>query len=265
MLLAAAFAAAGGCTVKEDRRPCPCFLDLDYREMLAEDLLSGEPGNVETAVFQPGLACSSSYTTENCPQIEEHETERSQVRVVGVLSSRKLYDFPSKGTLVTYEAGNEIDSVYVHVSDIDCSGEDASCVLRPSKQFSTLFLTDEEGGGMLRSYNMVVKGNTCGFDAFSLEAVSGDYLYTVQEFDRDGRISVRIPRQADNGLVLEFYDKESYRHLFSAPLGQYLFDAGYDPGAGELLDYSFRINFEQTLVYLRIAAWDEEFIYKLFK
>ena len=26
--------AATGCTVLEDRLPCPCYLDIDYREVL---------------------------------------------------------------------------------------------------------------------------------------------------------------------------------------------------------------------------------------
>lgn len=264
-MLAVVAAAAGGCTVKEDRQRCPCFLDLDYRAMLAKDLLLGEPGTMDVAVFLPELACRSSYSIEDCPEVEEQSVPRSEARVIGVLSSRRQDGVLDSGTKIVYDAGNQIDSVYVHSSVVDCSGEEAVCELHPLKQFSTVFLTDEEDGAILRKYNLVVKGTTCGLDALDLSALSGEYLYTVQEYDRDGGVSVRIPRQTDSRLILEFYDKETYQHLFSAPLGTYLFDAGYDTEAEELQDYTFKINFEQTLVYLRIAGWEEEFIYKLFK
>ena len=31
--------AATGCTVLEDRLPCPCYLDIDYREVLSDALV----------------------------------------------------------------------------------------------------------------------------------------------------------------------------------------------------------------------------------
>ena len=47
--------------------------------------------------------------------------------------------------------------------------------------------------------------------------------------------------------------------------GLYLFDAGYDPEARELEDYTIKINFDRALLYLRIADWEEEYIYQLYK
>lgn len=265
MLLAAGSLAAGSCTVREDRQPCPCYLDMDYRELLAADLFSGEPGMVDVALFHPELAGHSTYSLGTCPEMEEQAVSRDTVRVVAVVGSRLPEGFPQLGTKICYEAGNQMDSLYVHTGLVDCAAESALCVLRPLKQFSTLTLTDGEGGAMLRQYNLVVRGATCGLDAADLSAVDGPYLYTVQDYDRNGGISVRIPRQKERGLMLDFYDKTTYQRLFSTPLGLYLFDAGYDPDAPELSDYAFQIDFERALVYLRIADWEDEYVYQWFK
>ena len=266
LLLAAGVLAAGGCTVREDRQPCPCYLDVDYREVLAAGLFpAGEPGIVDVSVLIPGHAVRLTHELSACPEIEEKVVARDTAQVVALVGNRMPEGFPERGTRIQYEAGNQMDSLYVHSGAVDCTGEESVCVLKPLKQFSTLTLTDEEDGAILRTYNLVLRGTTNGLDAADLSALEGPYLYTVQEYDRQGCISVRIPRQTECSLMLDFYDKESYQRLFSAPLGQYLFDAGYDPSSSALTDYSFTINFRQALVYLRIADWAEEYIHQLYE
>ena len=266
LLLAAGLLAAGGCTVREDRQPCPCFLDVDYREVLAADLFpEEEPGIVDVAVLIPGHPVRCTHKLAACPDIEEKTVSRDTAQIVALVGNRMPEGFPEQGTQIRYEAGNQIDSLYVHTDRVDCTVEEVTCVLRPLKQFSTITFTDEHAGDTLRKYNLVVRGTTCGFDAADLSALKGAYLYTVQEYDRNGRISVRIPRQAESSLMLDFYDKNTYQQLFTAPVGLYLFDAGYNPEAPGLEDYTVRIDFERALVYLRIADWEEEYIYQLYK
>lgn len=265
LLLAAGLLAASACTVREDRQPCPCYLDVDYRELLAAGLFPDEPGTVDVALFHPELSARCTHPLATCPDVEEKTVSRDTVRVVALVGNRIPDGFPVPGTQIRYEAGNQIDSLYVHTSEVDCTGEESVCVISPLKQFSTLFFTDEEDGARLRSYNLVIRGTTCGLDAADLSPLEGAYLYTVQEYDKDGRISVRIPRQAESSLMLDFYDKDNYQRLFSTPLGFYLFDAGYDPEARELEDYTIKINFDRALLYLRIADWEEEYIYQLYK
>ena len=138
-------------------------------------------------------------------------------------------------------------------------------MLQPQKQFSTLFITDESEGSLCRQYNLVIRGTTCGFDAVDYAAVDGSYLYTVQEDDGTGRISVRIPRQKRSDLVLEFWDKEDHLKRFSSPVGLYLFAAGYDPAASSLPDYEIRIDFRDALLYLRVSDWEEEHVFSLYE
>ena len=252
--------ALQACTVKEDREPCPCYLDVDYSAMLESKLLGRNPGNVDVAVFVPEETCQTTFRLADCPDLNENIVERSMAQVVGVVHNRLTRDFLSAGGPIVYAAGNQIDSVFVHTSTVDCRGEDAYCRLDMHKQFHTLYLNDEFDGDALREYNLVVKGSTCGFDARSLEAIEGEYLYTVQEYDSEGRISVRVPRQIKDDLILEMWTKDDYRRVFVAPIGQYMKATGYDKDAVDLVDFDIMINFRLATLYVRVADWDDEFV-----
>ena len=256
--------AATGCTVLEDRLPCPCYLDIDYREVLSAAWPADWEGCVDVTLYAPPPVWTENRRMADCPDIEEVAVDKAQVRVVSLVHNRPLREFLSAGTAVTYEAGNQIDSLYVHTETVDCTGEEACSVLRPHKQFSTLFFTDEAGGDICRSYNLVIRGSTCGFDAADFTAIDGAYLYTVQENDGAGRISVRIPRQRRSDLVLEFWDKDDHTRRFTSPVGLYLFAAGYDPDAIDLQDYTIRIDFRQALLYLRVSDWETERVFALY-
>lgn len=254
-----------GCTVREDRVPCPCYLDIDYREVLAASWGDGWEGCVDVTLRAPEPVWSENRRMGDCPEVEEVTVDKAQVRVIGLVHNRPLRDFLGAGTQIVYEAGNQIDSLYVHTETVDCTGEEASSVLQPQKQFSTLFITDESEGALCRQYNLVIRGTTCGFDAVDYAAVDGSYLYTVQEDDGTGRISVRIPRQKRSDLVLEFWDKTDHLKRFSSPVGLYLFAAGYDPAASSLPDYEIRIDFRDALLYLRVSDWEEERVFSLYE
>jgi hypothetical protein len=253
-----------GCTVREDRLPCPCYLDIDYRELLATEPSVGISARVDLLLQDADSRWMTQHSLDLCPEMEEISVEKSHLQVISLVHDKPWRDFLAEGTRVTYEPGNEMDALYASTQWVDCSDEEACCVLHPHKQFSTLQFTDEADGALCRRYNMVIRGSTCGFDAADLSAVEGEYLYTVQEDDGQGRICVRIPRQLRNDLLLEFWEKDRHNLLFSCPVGLYLFAAGYDPAAADLPDYSLRIDFRDALLYLRIADWKDEYIYSLY-
>jgi len=259
--------AVQACTVKEDRMPCPCYLDIDYSGVLAAKYYGKQPGIVEASLFVPaGEVNYTAFRLSECPTLHENVVERSMARVVGVVHNQPLKEFLGHGSKMTWARGNEIDSVYVHSTDVDCTDEEAYCLLEPHKQFHTIFLTDEFQGAALREYNLVVVGSTCGFDAAepNFEAIEGPYLYTIQEYDREGGISVRVPRQLHDDLRLEFWTKDDYRKVFTAPLGQYMKATGYDKEALDLVDFEIKINFREAQVFVRVADWDDELMFVLY-
>lgn len=257
--------ASAGCTVLEDRTPCPCYLDIDYRKVLESGFMETEAGRVEVILLPQEGGWCVNHPLSDCPELEEVSVVKSRLQAVAAVHSRPGAMFAGGSTEVRFAPGNQIDSIFIHTSEVDCSGEEARCLLEPRKQFSTLFFSDEEDGAICRGYNMVIRGTTCGFDAADCSPIEGEYLYTVQEYDARGLISVRIPRQIRDDLMLEFWDKDDHLKRFSCPVGKWIFDAGYDPGAEDLTDYSLRVDFRQAILYLRVSDWEEEYVYKLFE
>ena len=87
--------ALQACTVKEDREPCPCYLDVDYSAMLESKLLGRNAGNVDVAVFVPEETCQTTFRLNDCPDLNENIVERSMAQVVGVVHNRLTRDFLS--------------------------------------------------------------------------------------------------------------------------------------------------------------------------
>jgi len=257
--------AGGSCSVLEDRAPCPCYLDIDYREVLSSALSTAPEEKVEVGLFDGPACWAADHKLEDCPELEEVAVEKARLQAVAVVHDHPFRTFLEAGTEIRYDEGNQMDALYVHTEEVDCMAEEARCVLRPHKQFSTLSFTDEAGGELCRQYNMVVRGTTCGFDAADFSALDGPYLYTVQEDDGAGKVRVRIPRQKREDLLLEFWDKEDHLKRFTCPVGLYLFAAGYDPDAPDLQDYEVRINFRSGLLYLRVADWTDEYLFSLYE
>lgn len=264
MLAGAVLLAGSSCSVLEDRVPCPCYLDIDYREVLSADFAEEPDQKIEVGLVDTSYRWTVDHPLEICPEQEEVSVGKARLRAVAIVHGHPFRSFLEDDLKICYEPGNQIDELYVHSEEVDCTDEEARCVLHPHKQFSTLTFTDEEGGDLCRRYNMVIRGTTCGFDVMDFSALDGVYLYTVQEDDGQGEVRVRIPRQKQDDLLLEFWDKDDHLRRFTCPIGLYLFAAGYDPEARDLQDYVLRIDFRAGLLYLRVADWEDEYLYSLY-
>ncbi len=242
------------CSVLEDRKECPCYLDVDYRYILQGGHGADPAGFVRVELFSPGLELSGEQSLDECPSTAEYRVSRNQTKVVAVVSPSDSLPWTSDGTRIVYAPGNQADSLYLHVSEVDCSGEEAYCLLTPVKQFSTLFITDNQGGSLLRNWNLVIRGSSCGLDVRDGVAVAGEYLYTVQDADASGWFRVRIPRQIDDRLVLEIYDRDLYHRLYTVPIGRTMTVL---TKADPLPDYEVRVDFASMLAYVRLADWTE--------
>ena len=257
---------AGSCTVREDRDLCPSYLSIDYSSLQSSGLADNPSAKVEAALFDDdGLCWSSRYALSECPSSEEVQVTRSHPRLVVLVHDDPDRNYLSGGTQVRCEPGQPVDALYLHSETVDCSGEGTRSVVQQRKQFSTLVFSDSADGALLRMYDLVLRGTTCGFDAEDGTALDGVYECMPEDEDGNGRISARIPRQKRDDLLLEFRDKEGGQKWFTSPVGQYLFSAGYDPDAPDLPDYEIRIDFSRALLYLRVSGWTDEYLYSLYE
>lgn len=253
-----------GCSVLEERSSCPCYLDIDYGVVRAGGW-GRFPGAVVCVSAQaPDSVWRAEHPLASCPETEEITVHRDSVRVIALLRSGQLSPLQSIGGQITCSPDCQIDSLYAFSETVDCTGEETRVVLVPHKQFSTLSFEDGEGGSLLRQYDLVVQGTTCGFLLTDLSAVEGPYVVRVEEVPGSGCFPVRIPRQLRPDLVLMFRSRVNPLDRFRCPVGRCLFEAGYDPAAADLPDYDFRIDLQNALLGIRVRGWEDEFIYSLY-
>ena len=256
--------ALAGCSVLEDRLPCPCYLDIDYRKVLLGGWGSFPGAVISVSAYAPDSIWRAKHSLVSCPETEELTVGRDSIRVIALVHSGLLSSLPLYGWLIACLPERQIDSLFVYTETVDCNGEEARAVVVPHKQFSTLSFCDGEDGALLRQYDLVVQGTTSGFDLTDLSAVEGSYVVRVDEAPGSGCFPVRIPRQLRPDLMLAFRSRNNPQDRFTCPVGRYLFEAGYDPEAVDLPDYELRIDLRNALIGIRVRGWEDEYVHSLY-
>ena len=232
------------CTVKEDRRVCPCILEVSFSDKdTVEDLVT-LVGWSEKELFDV------SIRTDDYPDNYTHNTPRSMVHfgaAKGVVNSIKV------GHLLVIAEGYECDSLYAYSDYIDCTGETAHTVVKFHKQFSTVHIgianSDYEPG----DYFFEVKSSSCGIDLLTCEAVAGSFscapgLYKEKEY------CYNICRQADDSMTLTVTHYSGDKVVF--PLGSFISSIGYDWEAEDLQDIYVTLDISRGRVGVGVAGWE---------
>lgn len=244
-------AVEAACTVKEDRGPCPCFLQVSFAdpdatgeaEMLGwnEDRLFRERIHIEearptwTKPVQKGRLILSA-----CTGINESFSEGRQMRI---------------------PPGSQADSLFAWFEEVDATGDLAYAKVIFRKQFSTVFLDIRKPADMVRSCRFYVEGNSCGFDLLDFSPVKGTFRFTPVPRDGKEIITFRVPRQGDTGLSVTIQPEGSEATRF--PLGEYIDRLGYNWKSEELQDIYVAVDLVQGQVDIQVADWEEGSVFPL--
>lgn len=232
---------ATGCSVKEDRSPCPCLLRLHLEEEIKDsicvrilrDNVENAPRVLPTEAFVPFL---------------ETEVRRGVNRITACRRGE---------TSFSIHPGNQADSLYAYAESLDCTGEEADATIVLRKQFATLHIRIEGG---ITAEALVVKGRIAGLDPERLEPVEGEFSFTPSPLP-DGSFLCRLPRQKDNSLSMEMAVTGSGRGPESFPLGDYIWSSGYDWNDEDLKDIFIRMNPAKAEMSVSTQNWKEEDCY----
>jgi len=228
------------CSVKEDRTGCPCLLTVvsdrqedaavcafiyDLPEKIDEEVLSPAESGIECVV--PRKELQVSYVS--CPGMMPPENE--------------MYKIPF---------GRECDSLFASSHVVDCNGETAVDTLRLYKNFCSLVGVVVGGSGF---GSVAAVGNVCGVTIPELRLVEGAFRFEPQ-VDPAGQFRMRLPRQKDGSLTMEFYD-DGGKLLWTYPLGVKMGEQGYDWSALNLSDIALAIDVSKFEVLLKIVPWTD--------
>lgn len=250
---------ATGCSVKEDRLPCPCYLQVDLKD--AYDGIEGKSGDVLVSIYCPDTYYRSSVLVSNYPDYLEIPVPKGEV-MVSVLSEPDFQQMSDKSLLI--RQGRQSDSVYAYCTNILAEEEFIYDRITLHKQYSTVFLklsgpeVYPEWGVSPVELDIRIVGGTDGLQTNGLKPHEGSFFIDLPAKKPEEVHSFRIPRQADKSLVMELYEHSTGAHVDTLPLGEYIDATGYSWDAVDLQDIYIELNYAMAEVRISINEWDEE-------
>lgn len=241
----ALLAASTACTIKEDRSPCPCYLNVSFADPDAA-------GPVELTGWRTGTVFREQVRIEDCRPAWTRPVQKGTF----VLSACKgLGRAVSDGHLVHIPEGCQADSLYAYFEEVDATGDVANVEVAFRKQFATVFLDIRKPAETVRTCRFQVDGETCGFDILDFSPVPGPFRCEPRPGDGESIVTFRVPRQQDDALEVTVRPADSPAARF--PLGRYIRQLGYSWKTEELQDIYVAIDLARGWIDLRVEDWEE--------
>lgn len=239
-----------GCNIKEDRRECPCRLNLNLDGVRME-----EDDSLELYVSSgEGMVYSTKLGSEEVDATLVMDVPRTSLKLMAWCGGEGMT--VRNGLVIPL--GKQCPKVYVYTAEVDASGETCSDTVTMRKNhcvLSVLFKDDDVG-----DVGLSLSGNVCGYDEAGLPLEGEFYADIVEDISVSvGCPQVVIPRQCGGEMTLHV--NEGTERVRSFPLAEYIVAAGYDWSAPDLPDMIVTIDYVQTTIRLEIPGWDEEFYF----
>ena len=240
---------AVSCTVKEDRTPCPCWLEVsfvDRSEIFAPVNLLGWDG---VSLFD------ESIRAEMHPDGYVKAVDKGVFHLVSVLGAKNQ---KVRDRFILIEYGNQADSVYWHCCEVDATGEFAYADVDFTKQFATVYLDIRKDPGDMNDYMFRVEGGVCGFDLLTGIPVEGAFCCEPFPVAGSAVTTFRVPRQLDDSLMLSvsYDDGLGLSSGSSFEMGKYIASLGYDWSAAELKDIYITVDVIGGRINVGVSGWE---------
>lgn len=234
---------AVSCTILENRRDCPCQLDLD---------LSGESCGVydTLAVMVRGASFVFEEEVPRSKFASLYPVMVAERSVVSLAVVPKNFASLWKDGRCCAVVGKPFPALYSFHAKVDCAPSYQSQTVQIHKNHCILNLrfTDPQ------DYDYVLRSNTAGIETGG-SCAFGEFFLPLFP-DAAGECRACIPRQGDDSLVLEISDAVGVKRSFA--LGNIIAQSGYDWAAEDLQDIFLTIDYSAMSVKLRLSLWDRE-------
>ena len=248
ILLAAALCA--GCSVKEDRTPCPCWLDIDVSLCERQgETVSLKGWNTQRPVFGERLHVA------DWPDCWEVTVPKGTIHYTAYTGFDRCL---LSGQDMIIPEGEQCDELWAYHASVICEGEDARDRVVPHKQYATVTvkLTQEPEGKL----ETLVTSRSAGMSLEDLSPAMGLFRYLAPQ-NPEGLFTFRLPRQGDGSLEMELLRDGSHYETFA--LGELIARTGYDWTAEDLDDIFIGVDFYRSQVTIEITGWEQGFIYDI--
>lgn len=246
ILISLAAAILASCSVKEDRRPCPCWLNIDL------DGCQEYPTNVTVAAWNDRNIFMETVSTADYADGYERPVPKGEV-ISTVFCG--LQRSTLSGSKITIPYGEQSDPIMAHRSIIQCSGEFARDTAVMYKHYANVYMKIETGEEGEYPYGLEVQSDVDGIDIPSLRPTSGAFRYPLT-LTSDLTCHLRLPRQrVDSKPVIIVYDQGTEAgHL---PLWEWINRTGYSWSDLDLKDIYIGVDYVRYEISITIEGWDD--------
>lgn len=255
-----------GCTIKEDRWPCPCRLIVELPDRHRFE----EAGPIELAIMsaEKGKELEATIIPEDYPDGYEKEVAKGMKQVSAIAGRRSC---TLHGRILQSESGNEFDRIYIHSSDVACLTERARDTIRLHKAFAEIAIEIKDPTNSHIPYRLAAECSSSGLDIASSSPAGvpmtvplksdrdREHGYMpLQKIDTTGR-SNRLfrficPKQNDFNMSLSIIDNEE-NISNPIPIGDMMRAAGYDWTTQDLKDIFISIDKAKMSISIIINDW----------
>lgn len=253
LVLFIALASLSACSVKEDRAFCPAWCVVYSDGYVAE----GCSGNV---------TCNVATPWEDIYEYDHSEFSRFYTKgdlVLEVPRNEKLYldvfcgvdEMDLNGSVLTIPMGFCCDCIYSGHGSIIIRGEEGAAGLPLNKDFALL---EMKVAGEIPDeplFDFRILGNVDGYSLPGGAPHRGEFDYSPRE-ESGHCYRARLPRQADDTLLLDIMDKADGFLVARLPLGEIIRNLGYDWSVADLKDISIVIYLSAANFEIEVTAWD---------
>lgn len=244
--------ALQSCSIKEDRGPCPCHLNVNvercsaFTDRLMLSAWKESRGNLFT----------DRIKLTDYPDVYSRKVDKGFIYVSAFSGYERMM---SRDGFLIIPEGEECPEIMAFRGELlDASGDSIDEHVCLHKQYSRIFfLTDEVTESMGEMVFRVV-GNVNGFSLSSLYPCEGKFS-AIAAKKPDGVRSLCVPRQIDDDLKLEIYmDGVLYGTIC---IGDKIRESGYSWEEEDLCDIYLSIClFSSSGISVDVNGWDTEIV-----
>ncbi len=254
LVLSMSAAVLASCSIKEDRRGCPCLLRLDFSSV-TETVRSGKM--LLSVISDDGFALSDTLDMAAVGDMLELRVPRTGVRVN--LWSEEAGDFIGADGLVI-PLGEDCPSVRMFSSFVDTDCETCTEEVVARKNFCRLtIVTDDGPDSGDEAFSFGVYGGVNGYDIAGSPR-SGEFCHYLSRREESSGGTARVvnlPRQTDSSLKLDICEEAEVLKTFA--LGNYISRSGYDWTEPDLEDLTVRIDYASTRIVISVGTWESSY------
>ncbi|MDO5442102.1 MAG: hypothetical protein Q4G10_00360 [Bacteroidia bacterium] len=238
------------CSIKEDRGPCPCHLNVNIKEC------SAYTDRIMLSAWRDGNAnlFTDKIKLKDYPEVYTRKVEKGPLYVCAFSG---YGDMVIKNNTLIIPEGEECPEVMAFRGDmLDASGESADETVILHKQFAKVFFITDDLTESIGDIIFRAVGTANGFDISAMKPCKGSFN-AIAVRDMDGIRSLRVPRQVDDDLKLEIYvDGVLYGNV---DIGEEIRLSGYSWEDKDLCDIYLTVSlFSSYDISVNVKKWDTE-------